>query len=557
MGNDLTGQRLGKYEILSEIGHGGMGSVYKGYDPVLDRPVAIKVLASHLVREEEFVERFMREARAAARLQHPNLVTIYDVGQDDGVYYFVMEHLEGKSLTQFIQQQGALSPEKAFSFLRPLAEALDYAHKQGLVHRDVKPSNIVVDTAGRATLTDFGIARAAQDTKLTKTGTILGTPEYMSPEQVQGENIGPRSDQYSLAVVAFELLSGRVPFQAESTVALLHKVAYEPPPPISEVQSGLPRGVEHVLNRALSKNPRDRYKSARDFVDALRNALSGKKIVEATQAMDSEDITSSTISVADSNRQAKEESTAGKSSSIPVWIWIVAGGVLVSLTVGLAKMFIFPSLPSEVKPTVTQTFVPTDTLTPAPSPTQTFEPTSTPALPSLELSGPDDGAEYPTVEQVTLAWNWNRSLDSDERFRIICQGPTGDVVLTATIAAGSKQEFTFMPEEEGLDVGRYMWYVEVEQQQDETWVTAFRSEPRALEITVPIPTATSYGSSIILPPDLMGESPVPAASAYARMLAFVAPLLLLGFFVILEFWATLKHISFLVRRVSVSLKSKE
>ncbi len=277
-GSNLIGTQLGKYEILEEVGRGGMGAVYKGYDPALDRHVAVKVLAPHLVWEKEFVERFVREARAAARLKHPGIVTIHDVGQEAGWYYFVMEYLEGETLNAIVKQRGQIAPDDVVRILRPLAEALDYAHHRGLVHRDIKPGNIIVNPEGSVTLTDFGIARAAQETRLTATGTIVGTPEYMSPEQVRGRTADARSDQYSLAVVAYEMLSGQVPFEAESTLALLHKVAYEPPPPICQAQPDLPKGIEAVLNKALAKEPGDRYTKVSDFVDALERALAGEAV---------------------------------------------------------------------------------------------------------------------------------------------------------------------------------------------------------------------------------------------------------------------------------------
>ncbi|MDY7076981.1 MAG: protein kinase [Chloroflexota bacterium] len=280
MENNLLGTRLGKYQIHAEIGRGGMGTVYKGYDPALDRYVAVKVLAPHLVWEKEFVERFLREARAAARLKHAHIVTIHDVGQAEGWYYFVMEYLEGPALTDFIRQRGPLPLDEVIRILRPLADALDYAHHQGLIHRDVKPGNVIVGPAGHVTLTDFGIARAARETRLTTTGAIVGTPEYMSPEQAQGLTVDARSDQYSLAVVAYEILSGRVPFEAESTLALLHKIVYEPPSPIYQVQPGLPAGIEPVMNKVLSKEPGDRYANVSAFVEALGLALAGEEVVK-------------------------------------------------------------------------------------------------------------------------------------------------------------------------------------------------------------------------------------------------------------------------------------
>jgi ABC-type branched-subunit amino acid transport system substrate-binding protein len=276
MTDKLVGEQLGKYQIQAALGKGGMGMVYAGYDPLLDRKVAIKVLAPHLVWEEGFVERFLREARAAARIKHPNIVTVYDVGQEEEQFYFVMEYLEGQTLADHIRQRGALLPEEALSILRPLANALDYAHRHELIHRDIKPANIIVGDGQRVTLTDFGIARAAQETRLTSTGTIMGTPEYMSPEQAWGEEVGHETDLYSLAVVAYEMLSGRVPFSGTTPHAVLYKQIHEPPPQIRDSRPDLPADVETVLSRALNKEPSKRYSTAETFVAELDSALAGK-----------------------------------------------------------------------------------------------------------------------------------------------------------------------------------------------------------------------------------------------------------------------------------------
>ncbi len=272
-GQSLVGYRLGKYEIHAEIGRGGMGAVYKGYDPLLDRYLAVKVLAPHLVWEEEFVQRFLREARSAARLKHPNIVTIHDVGQQEGWYYFVMEYVEGIALNDFIQRYGALPLCDVLDVIKSLASALDYAHENKLIHRDIKPGNIIVGVGGAITLTDFGIARAAQEQRMTSTGTILGTPEYMAPEQAKGEEADARSDLYSLAVVAYQMLSGAVPYRADSTLALLFKVVNEPLPPIRQVKPELPEAVEAVLQRALAKDPAARYPNVTAFYEALREAF--------------------------------------------------------------------------------------------------------------------------------------------------------------------------------------------------------------------------------------------------------------------------------------------
>jgi serine/threonine-protein kinase len=276
MTNDLVGNRLGKYEIQAEIGKGGMGVVYRGYDPLLDRKVAVKVLAPHLVWEPDFIERFLREARSAARLKHAGIVTIYDVGQERNWYYIVMEYLEGHTLAQVILGRGALPPGQTITVLRPLAKALDYSHQCGLVHRDVKPGNIVVNSTGHVTLTDFGVARAAQETRLTATGALIGTPRYMSPEQARGMAVDYRTDIYSLGVVAYEMLTGQAPFTATTPHAVLHQLIYEPPPPVRSRRPDLPGNVDQALGRALAKTPEARYGTAAGFVDALERALARK-----------------------------------------------------------------------------------------------------------------------------------------------------------------------------------------------------------------------------------------------------------------------------------------
>jgi serine/threonine protein kinase len=263
---------LGKYQVQQEVGRGGMGAVYQCYDPLLDRVVAIKVLAPHLVWEKDFLERFLREARAAARLQHPNIIAVYDVGQDGNNYYFVMAYLPGPSLKQLITQRGRFAAVDAVRVLRQLADALDYAHGRGLIHRDVKPANVMFDERGQAVLTDFGIAKAAEESRLTATGSSIGTPHYMAPEQITGSPVDARTDQYSLGIVAFELLTGRVPFDADTTTAILFKHVNNPPPSILALCPDLPSAVDGVLNRALSKSPAERYGSCGMLVNALEQA---------------------------------------------------------------------------------------------------------------------------------------------------------------------------------------------------------------------------------------------------------------------------------------------
>ena len=227
---NLAGKTLGKYQIGPEIGRGGMGAVYKGYDPALNRAVAVKILAPHLTWERRFVDRFVQEARTVAQLNHPHIVSIHDVGVQDGVYYLVMAFVEGETLRDLIVRQGALPPRRAAEILAQVAQALDYAHQRGVVHRDVKPGNILMEAGQRVVLTDFGIAQAVEGPRLTATGMSLGTPEYMSPEQAMGEPTDARSDVYSLGIVLYEMLTGRVPFRADTPLAALRMQADSPPP---------------------------------------------------------------------------------------------------------------------------------------------------------------------------------------------------------------------------------------------------------------------------------------------------------------------------------------
>ena len=328
---DLSGTKLGKYDVQEEIGRGGMGAVYRAYDPTLGRRVAIKVLAPHLTWEQTFIERFVREAQAAAQIKHPNIVTIYDVGQEGNWHYFVMEHLEGRTLTEVIQRQGQIPAQQAVDILRQLAEALDYAHSRDLVHRDVKPSNAMIDAAGHATLNDFGIVQAAQGSRLTATGTMIGTLEYMSPEQMQGVRVGPRSDQYSLGVVAYEMLTGRVPFKAASTAALIHKVVYEAPPPLRTVRPDLPPAVEHVLSRVLAKDAEARYTSCLQLVEALEQAILGATVAAKRQARPAGGTQPATSNVARAPSTPRAPSTGGRETgkrSIPTIVWALGGGTL-------------------------------------------------------------------------------------------------------------------------------------------------------------------------------------------------------------------------------------
>jgi len=267
----MSGVALGPYQLIERIGRGGMGTVYRAYHPALDRLVAIKVLPEAFSDDSEFAERFLQEARSVARLKHPNILQVFDFDQSDGRSYLVMELVEGGRLSDRLGRPMDL--REVIRLLMPLAGALDYAHAHGIVHRDIKPSNILLHVDGTPVLADFGLAKLASATRsITATGTVVGTPEYMSPEQSAGEPIGPPSDRYSMAIVAYEMLTGRVPFQADTPAAVLLSHLNKAVPPAVELRGELSGHIDAALQRALAKVPEERYTSAAAFVTALTPA---------------------------------------------------------------------------------------------------------------------------------------------------------------------------------------------------------------------------------------------------------------------------------------------
>ncbi len=260
----------GRYEVLSRIGAGGMADVYLARDQLLGRQVAVKLLQHRFAEDQEFVERFRREASSAAALSHPNVVAIFDRGEWDGTYYIAMEYLPGKSLKTVVREQGPLEPASAIDIVVQILYAARFAHRRGVIHRDLKPHNVILDEEGRAKVTDFGIARAGAS-DMTLTGSIMGTAQYLSPEQAQGHAVSAASDLYAIGIVLYELLTGTVPFDGETAVAIALKQVSAAPPPPSALNSAVSPQLDEVVARALAKDPAQRFGSADEFIAALEH----------------------------------------------------------------------------------------------------------------------------------------------------------------------------------------------------------------------------------------------------------------------------------------------
>ena len=277
-------QKIGKYDVQDVLGKGGMGSVYRGFDPVISRQVAIKAISKASVGADDLkhiMQRFRHEAQAVGRLVHPRIVQIYDYGEDDAVAYIVMELVNGKTLAQHLQQEVSYEIREVGEIIRQLLDGLGHAHAAGVIHRDVKPSNILINNDGRIKISDFGIARI-ESSQLTQVGDVLGTPHYMAPEQFLGMDIGVEADLFSVGVIAYELLTGRKPFTGNSA-AVMHQVLNQAPVNPTELNPRLSPLLDRVLHTALAKKREDRFQSARAFAEAFRVAIDAS-IATATAA---------------------------------------------------------------------------------------------------------------------------------------------------------------------------------------------------------------------------------------------------------------------------------
>lgn len=278
--SDFVGRRIEHYAVERCLGKGGMGAVYLARDLTLDRPAALKLLLHTIAHQPGVLERFQREAKAAASLAHPNIVQVYGVGFNVDPPYIAMEYVDGTSLDTIMRQRGPMPWQQALHIVGQVGAALDCAHRKGIVHRDIKPANIILDQQGRARVTDFGIAKVAQaETQLTATGTFIGTPQYMSPEHCGLGAIGPQSDLFSLGVTAYELLSGRLPFGGDTPASLVFQITHDTPEPLTSQMPGIPPSVNLLIERLLAKDLHARYQNAPDLIADVRRVLAGEPIV--------------------------------------------------------------------------------------------------------------------------------------------------------------------------------------------------------------------------------------------------------------------------------------
>ncbi|EXX85166.1 serine/threonine protein kinase, partial [Paenibacillus darwinianus] len=277
----MIGRELGgRYEIIERIGSGGMALVYKAHDVLLNRKVAVKILRQQFGHDEEFVRRFRREAQSAASLSHPNVVSIYDVGEEEDTHYIVMEYVEGSNLNDLIKERAPLQTEEAVRFAVQICDALDHAHQNQIIHRDIKPHNILIGKNGRVKVTDFGIARAVTSSTITQTGSVVGSVHYFSPEHAKGISTGEKSDLYSLGIVLYQMLTGRLPFLGESpiSVALKHlQDDFEEP---RQVNPHIPQSLENIILRSMRKNSSERYASAQEMLEDLETCLKPERLNE-------------------------------------------------------------------------------------------------------------------------------------------------------------------------------------------------------------------------------------------------------------------------------------
>ena len=353
----VKGQKINdRYQVIRSIGEGGMANVYLAYDTILDRNVAVKVLRGDLATDEKFVRRFQREAMSASALSHPNIVEMYDVGEDDGNYFIVMEYIDGKTLKNLIKKRGALTVAEVVDIMLQLTSAISCAHDSYIIHRDIKPQNVMILDDGRVKITDFGIAIASNASELTQTNSVMGSVHYLPPEQANGAGATAKSDIYSLGILMFELLTGKLPFKGENAVEIALKQMKEQIPSVCAMNPEIPQSIENVILKACAKNPKNRYANVKDMYNDIKTALDEDRTNETKQTYkfseDDLDETKKIESLSEvkksKKKETKEEDSTEKKMNLALIITAGVAGLLVLLLV--IFFFIVPAMgPKDVK----------------------------------------------------------------------------------------------------------------------------------------------------------------------------------------------------------------
>ncbi|MDW8277445.1 MAG: protein kinase [Anaerolineales bacterium] len=477
---DLTGRQFGPYQIVAPLGEGGMAAVYKAYQPSMERYVALKVLPRQMAQSEEFLARFRREARLLAQLQHPHILPVFDYGEADGYTYIVMPFVQSGTLAHLLKARRLTYPEIRRIIVQ-IADALGYAHARGMIHRDVKPSNVLLDERGNCLLTDFGLARMAEPTSmLTSSGAIMGTPAYMSPEQGAGGTVDNRSDIYSLGVILYEMVTGRVPYSAETPIAVVFKHIQDPLPPARNFAPDLPDALELVLLKSLAKRPEDRYQTTDEFVHAIEEALPrGSAVGMASPAYDTNLPTMMEPTPRPPSRPPSVVPPAVPPASRPpstapldthplsqppypsavsarprkgagIWGWIGAGVVIFGL-IGLAVLALGVNL---VRNRIQSAAIPSAATSPSATPLEATAPTA--AEPPLQPTNTSAPLEALVIKQGRIysaefrgepgpGWEWQQgTLLAQERIStrmLLRPAPQGDFEMTGFIRSPRFDKF--------------------------------------------------------------------------------------------------------------------
>ncbi len=361
MGTSLVGKNLANYRICGRLGSGGVGQVWRAVDTVLGRTVAVKALRPELAGHSQMADRFRAEAQTLARLNHPNIATLHCLVEEAGQLYMVLEHVEGQTFAQLLRVRGALEIDRAFELFHPALDGLEHAHEAGVIHRDVKPSNLMVDARGLVKVMDFGIARLGGSERVTRTGHLVGTPEYMSPEQIRGEDVTVRSDVYSLGLLLYALLAGRPPFQREGEFDVMRAQVEGPPPPLSDFVSGVPESLERAMLRALEKDPAARYASVAQFRDALVSAGAPERTNGQLPAWVGAPDPPTQAGAADSDAttEQREDATTARSQATTLlepapgprrvgrWQHAAVGLLMLSMSLGASSLHLSPAVPEK------------------------------------------------------------------------------------------------------------------------------------------------------------------------------------------------------------------